>query len=249
MAEDESPIDVALAAMNADPELTRATIMKWAVSTVALQDIVRAQKKSEVDWTDVAAAATRWLDAYGKRSGKFADHRDAMLRLSHTAAPARAPRPARSAADALDQRFASFTQRYGLLFLRVSLGVVFVWFGALKPLGLSPADDLVTKTVTWFPPEIFIPFLGAWEVAIGLCLLYRPLVRVALVLLFLQMPGTAMPLVLLPDVCFTHFPYALTLEGQYIIKNLTLVSAGLVVGSTMRWGKTRAEQERVTQVF
>lgn len=249
MEESPSPVDIALQAMNADPETTRATILRWAVSTVALQDIVRAETRREVEWPQVAEAAARWLDAYGRKSGKFSDHREALLRLSHTAAPAPRPRKPRGLLDVVDDRIATWMQRYGLVFLRVSLGVVFVWFGALKPFGLSPANDLVTKTVTWVPPEYFIPILGAWEVGIGLCLLHRPLVRVALLLLFLQMPGTALPLVLLPDVCFTAFPYGLTLEGQYIIKNLTLVSAGIVVGGTVRWGARRAEQERVTQVF
>ena len=86
----------------------------------------------------------------------------------------------------------------------------------------------------WFSPDLFVPILGCWEVAIGVGLLFRPLLRVALLLLFLQMPGTVLPLILLPDVCFTQFPFGLTLEGQYIIKNLILISAAIVVGGTVR---------------
>ncbi|MFT5623099.1 MAG: putative membrane protein YkgB, partial [Bacteroidia bacterium] len=52
--------------------------------------------------------------------------------------------------------------------------------------------------------------------------------------LFVQMPGTFLPLVLLPEVCFTQFPLGLTLEGQYIIKNLILISAALVIGGQVR---------------
>ena len=133
-----------------------------------------------------------------------------------------------------DRRVASWMGYYGHRLLRYSLAVVFIWFGLLKPLGMSPAANLVARTVYWFPPDIFIPILGWWEVAIGVCLLFRPLVRLALFLLFLQMPGTALPLVLLPDVCFSHFPYGLTLEGQYIIKNLTIISAAIVIGGTVR---------------
>jgi len=118
--------------------------------------------------------------------------------------------------------------------LRYSLGIVFIWFGLLKPLGVSPAAELVERTVYWFPPDVFVPILGWWEVAIGACMLWRPLIRVSIFLLLLQMPGTMLPLFLLPDVCFTHVPWALTLEGQYIVKNLTLVSAALVVGGTVR---------------
>lgn len=118
--------------------------------------------------------------------------------------------------------------------LRVALGVVFVWFGALKIVGNSPAAELVAKTVFFLPPEVFVPILGVWEVLIGLSFLYRPLIRVGILLLFLQMPGTFLPIVLLPDVVFTVFPYGLTVEGQYIIKNLVIIGAALVVGGTVR---------------
>ncbi len=124
--------------------------------------------------------------------------------------------------------------KYGILLLRVSIAIIFIWFGILKPLGLSPAEELVKNTVYWFPPEYFVPILGWWEVLIGVFILIRPLIRISLFLLFLQMPGTFLPLVLLPEVCFTEFPYGLTLEGQYIIKNLVLISAALVVGGTAR---------------
>jgi len=136
--------------------------------------------------------------------------------------------------NSLDQHIASWMYKYGMRVLRISLAVVFIWFGALKPLGISPAEELVKRTVYWLPPELFLHLLGYWEVAIGVCLLYRPFIRAAILLLFLQMPGTMLPLILLPDVCFTNFPFGLTLEGQYIIKNLILISAGLVIGGTVR---------------
>jgi uncharacterized membrane protein YkgB len=136
--------------------------------------------------------------------------------------------------DRLDQWIASVMSRYGVRLLRYSLGVIFIWFGALKPFGLSPAQELVSNTVYFVDPEWFVPVLGWWEVLIGVGLLVRPLIRPAIALLFLQMPGTFLPLVLLPEVCFTEFPLGLTLEGQYIIKNLILISAGLVVGGTVR---------------
>lgn len=125
-------------------------------------------------------------------------------------------------------------ERVGIRLLRYSLAVVFVWFGALKLVGMSPAEDLVRATVYWVSGDVFLPILGAWEVLIGLFLLYRPTIRMALALLFLQMPGTVIPLVMLPDVTFTSVPFGLTLEGQYIIKNLALVSAAIVVGGTAR---------------
>ena len=133
-----------------------------------------------------------------------------------------------------DRRMASWMEYYGHRLLRYSLAIIFIWFGLLKPLGMSPAAELVANTVYWLPPDVFLPILGWWEVAIGVGLLFRPLVRMALFLLFLQMPGTALPLLLLPDVCFSEFPIGLTLEGQYIIKNLTIISAAILIGGTVR---------------
>lgn len=146
--------------------------------------------------------------------------------------------------DALDAVIAGWMNRWGLTLLRVSLGIVFIWFGALKPLGLSPAAELVARTVYVLDPNVFVPILGIWEVAIGLCLLYRPLLRLGILLLFLQMPGTFLPLVLLPEVTFVEFPYAPTIEGQYIVKNLVLIGAALVVGGTVRGTETARESRR-----
>jgi uncharacterized membrane protein YphA (DoxX/SURF4 family) len=123
--------------------------------------------------------------------------------------------------------------RWSLLVLRFSLGVVFIWFGALKPFGDSPANDVIAKTIYWFDPNIFIPVLGYWEVLIGICLIYTPLIRFGLLLLALQMPGTFLPLILRPEICFVNFPFELTLEGQYIIKNLVLIGAAMVVGGRL----------------
>lgn len=136
--------------------------------------------------------------------------------------------------DRVDRAIAGFMSRWGHLALRISLGVIYIWFGLLKPLGLSPAADLVAATTPWVPREFAIAFIGWWEVVIGVCLLARPLLRVAIALLFLQMLGTFAPLVMLPHVTFTHPPLGLTMEGQYIIKNLLIISAALVIGGTVR---------------
>lgn len=131
-----------------------------------------------------------------------------------------------------DKFFIDFSDKFGVPFLRFSIGIVFIWFGALKTIGqLSPAFDLVAATVYWLTPEIIVPLLGLWEVGIGVCFLIPPLTRLGLVLLALQMPGTFLPLVLLPEVCFTVFPFGLTLEGQYIVKNLVIIGAALVIGA------------------
>ena len=134
--------------------------------------------------------------------------------------------------EKFDQFFIAFSAKYGVPFLRFAIGVVFIWFGVLKTIGhLSPAFDLVAATVYWLTPEIIVPLLGLWEVGIGVCFLIPPLTRLGILLLALQMPGTFLPLVLLPEVCFNVFPFGLTLEGQYIVKNLVIIGAALVIGS------------------
>jgi len=132
-----------------------------------------------------------------------------------------------------DLKLITFLNRVSLPALRISLGIVFIWYGVLKVFGDSPANDLITKTVYWFNPDVFIPILGIWEAAIGLCLLVPSFIRVGLFLLALQMPGTFLPLVLLPEVCFVSIPFNLTLEGQYIVKNLVLIGAAMAVGGRL----------------
>ena len=135
----------------------------------------------------------------------------------------------------LDIYISKYMSTYGILLLRYSLAMIFIWFGLLKPLGISPAQELVENTVYWFDDKAtFVNFLGWWEVVIGFTMCVRPLIRISIFLLFLQIPGTFLPLVLLPEVCFTDFPYGLTLEGQYIVKNLIIISSALVIGGTVR---------------
>ncbi|MCU4719126.1 hypothetical protein [Halapricum hydrolyticum] len=136
--------------------------------------------------------------------------------------------------DAVDRAITGAMDQWSIPVLRVSVAVVFIWFGTLKLLDVSPAADLVSSTVYVVPPEVFVPVLGVWEMLIGIFLLYRPLIRAGIFLLFLQLPGTFLPLVLLPEVVYTTAPYALTVEGQYIVKNLVIIGAALAIGSTVR---------------
>ena len=146
--------------------------------------------------------------------------------------------------DQIDRAITGWMARHGLTILRLALGIVFFWFGALKLFpDLSPAEDLVRETTYFVDPDWFIPVLAIWEMAIGLGLIFGLFMRVTLLLLFLQMPGTALPLVIKPDLVWTDFPFALTLEGQYIIKNLVLVGAGIVLGGTVRGGELDPEPD------
>jgi uncharacterized membrane protein YphA (DoxX/SURF4 family) len=149
----------------------------------------------------------------------------------------------RRAFDAVDRRITATMARYGLTILRVSLGVIFLWFGVLKFFpGLSPAQGLATQTIQVLSfgrisPGASLILLATWESLIGIGLILGVFLRATLLLLWVQMLGTITPLFLFPDQVFLHVPYAPTLEGQYIIKNIVLISAGIVIGGTVRGGK------------
>jgi len=132
-----------------------------------------------------------------------------------------------------DQWLIALFLRYGHWLHRVSLGVLFIWFGLLKPLGHKTTTSILAHTTYWGDPESIVLILGWWEVAIGVCLLIRPLVRIAVLLLIIRLPGVILAFVLKPEVCFYSFPFAPTPEGQYLIKDLVIFIATLaIVGST-----------------
>jgi uncharacterized membrane protein YphA (DoxX/SURF4 family) len=140
----------------------------------------------------------------------------------------------------VDRRITAWLGRHGVLLSRLSLGIIFLWFGALKFVpDWSPAAELASRTIEQVtfglvPPELGLLVLAAWESLIGLGLLTGKFLRITLFLLAVQMMGTLLPLVLFPRETFVVFPLAPTLEGQYIIKNLVLLSAAAVVGATVR---------------
>jgi uncharacterized membrane protein YphA (DoxX/SURF4 family) len=140
----------------------------------------------------------------------------------------------REKAQRVDARLRPLLERIGLPLLRISLGVVFLWFGLLKIFDVSPVSELVAKTIYWFDPNVVVPALGVFEVFVGACLVAGRLMRVALPLLVLQMAGTFLVLVLLPGIAFRDGnPLLLTVEGEFVIKNLVLMSAALVIGSRL----------------
>jgi uncharacterized membrane protein YphA (DoxX/SURF4 family) len=166
--------------------------------------------------------------------------------------PTAAPDPtSRVRFDRLDRTITTTLAAFAIPLLRIALGIVFLWFGALKLVpGLSPAENLAGRTIETLslglvPAAVAVPFLAAWEVLIGVGLITGRFLRATLLLLIVQMLGTLTPLVLFPTETFTIFPIAPTLEGQYIIKNLVLVAAAMVVGATVRGGQLLAEPPRV----
>ncbi|PJF47720.1 MAG: DoxX family protein [Chloroflexi bacterium] len=147
----------------------------------------------------------------------------------------------------IDRRITRWMARHGITLLRTGLGVVFLWFGALKLIpGLSPAQDLAARTIGALtfglvPPAVSVPALAIWECLIGLGMISGKFMRVTILLLLAQMLGTLTPLALFPGETWAIFPIAPTLEGQYIIKNIVLISAALVIGATVRGGYVLAE--------
>jgi uncharacterized membrane protein YkgB len=145
-----------------------------------------------------------------------------------------------------DRRITEWMARHGVALTRIALGIVFLWFGVIKFVpGWSPAEALAGRTIErasfgLIGPSSAVPLLATWETAVGLGLLTGRFLRLTLGLLFVQMPGTMLPLVFFPSETFHVFPYAPTIEGQYIIKNLVLVSAAIVVGATVRGGRLEA---------
>ena len=127
--------------------------------------------------------------------------------------------------------------------IRLSLFIIFFWFGLLKPLGLSAAEQLVLDTVYWMPifsAHAWLSIIGWWEVVIGLCFLFEKTTKIALVLLLLQMTGTFMPLIILPDVTFQNSNFFTpTLEGQYILKNILIIAAALIISNKSLETKTQ----------
>ena len=144
--------------------------------------------------------------------------------------------------DRLDRAIVRWMSGIGITAFRLSLGIVFLWFGVLKYFPhMSPAETLASDTILVLTlghigPHISLPILATWECLIGLGLLTGIAKRATLFLLFAQMLGTLFPLFFFPARTFSVVPFVPTLEGQYIIKNLVLISAGIVIGATVRGG-------------
>jgi uncharacterized membrane protein YkgB len=135
----------------------------------------------------------------------------------------------------IDETVAGFMEAHGVTLLRLALALVFIWFGTLKVIGRSPVEDLVAGTVYFLPRDFFVRFLGVWEIVVGVGLLVPVALRLTLLLFWAQMAGTFLVLVTQPGDAFqSGNPLLLTVEGEFVIKNLVLIAAGLVIGSTIR---------------
>ncbi len=132
---------------------------------------------------------------------------------------------------AVDRLLIREMHHWGIPVLRLALGLVFLWFGALKLAGVSPVVKLISQTYSFFPQPAFIKVLGLWEVIIGLGLILRLGLRPTLILLWLQLAGTFIAVALAPSMFYSSGnPLLLTLEGEFVAKNLVLIAASIVIG-------------------
>ncbi len=130
-------------------------------------------------------------------------------------------------------------RRTSLPALRIALGVVFLWFGALKVLGVTPVARLVLDTVPLIePPTWIVPAMGVFEVAVGLWLITGIGLRVLLPVYVAHMLATFGVLLIQPELSFQNGnPLLLTSEGEFVVKNLVLLAAGVAVCSRSRRGR------------
>ena len=129
----------------------------------------------------------------------------------------------------VEQKVYTFLGKYYDWLLRISLAVIYIWFGILKPFDSSPAADLVANSIYFLPREGFFIFLGIWETILGIMFLIPRFTKITFWIFILHMGGTFTPFITLMDTVFIKFPFSLSLEGQYIVKNLILISAGVAI--------------------
>lgn len=120
--------------------------------------------------------------------------------------------------------------RWSIPVLRVALALIFIWFGALKLFGASPIVKILAHTYWFLPVKSFAVGIGAWEVLVGSGLLFKRALRCTLALLCLHMAGTFFALLLAPVLFFQDGNLLrLTVEGEFVVKNMVLVAAALVI--------------------
>lgn len=127
-----------------------------------------------------------------------------------------------------------------ILYFRFALAMIYIWFGALKFFpGLSPAEDLAEKSIGKLLGMLDFQHIGyvtlaVFEVAIGVGFLVGKPLKIWTKLALIHMLLTFTPFILLPHLCFSQPPFAFTLVGQYILKNLVFIGAILWLGREVK---------------
>ena len=167
----------------------------------------------------------------------------ALMTRTAEVPPAEAPGPAprRYPGAAVVDRAVAINERVAPTALRLALAAVFVWFGALKITGASPVRDLIAATLPFVDPDLSVPALGVVEVVIGLVLAAGVLPRVTLLVLVGHLAGTFLTFLTATELMFTDNLFELSADGEFVMKNLVLISAALVlIGYYSRRGEHRA---------
>lgn len=144
--------------------------------------------------------------------------------------------PRRDPVAAVDDQVRALLQRYGPVAMRWALGLVFVWFGALKIANVTPVAKLVADTLAFVPisPSILLPALGAFEIVVGIALITGWMLRPVLASLVAHLTGTFLVLVTQPGVAFQDGnPLLLTTEGEFVVKNVVLIAGTLLVAAAL----------------
>lgn len=151
-----------------------------------------------------------------------------------------------AAIDAKEAAIHRWLMRYSITALRINLGMVLLGFGILKYFpGVSPAEGLALATTNQLsfglvpavvPGSVAIALLATLECTIGVLLLSGRWLRLAICLLAVQLAGILSPVVLLPERIFAGLYHMPTLEGQYVLKNVVLLAAAMVIAATIRGG-------------
>jgi uncharacterized membrane protein YphA (DoxX/SURF4 family) len=151
--------------------------------------------------------------------------------------------------DKVDEGINRWLVRYSVILLRISMGAVFFGFGVLKFFpNVSPAQTIATQALSvmsfgLLPASVSIIFVASLECAIGLCLLTGKFLRIAVGLLFFEIIGILSPVVFLPGELFTGPFHAPNLLGQYVLKDVILAAAGMVIAATLRKAPLSTEQK------
>lgn len=134
----------------------------------------------------------------------------------------------------LDGKLIELVRRHSLSLLRLALAVVFVWFGALKVVGASPVTGVVHQVAPALATRPTVVAIGVMEIVIGVGILVGWAIRVTLALFFAQMVSTLAIMALRPDLTFRRGnPLLLTTLGEFVVKNLVLIAAGLAILRTV----------------
>jgi len=139
-----------------------------------------------------------------------------------------------------DDRLYNISNKHGMFLLESSIGLIYIWFGSLKFFpGLSPAEKLAGDTLSVIvfhsiDQQLLLWGLASIELLIGACLLFRARSRPVIFLVFLHMAGTLLPLFIFPELVFNTPPFGFSIIGQYIMKNLVIICALIIIYSSRR---------------